>query len=282
VIGLLLPRLDDKNYTEIAKGIEEVASERNYNIMLCMTEENRAREKNYLDRFVLQRVDGLIFVFSELQKGDLDTVKSKGVPTVFIGRNPDFPDENAVYTDYSEAVGIAMDHLFGIGHTDVAMVYGRRSAQENREKIKGYRDFLTSRGIPCDESRIVRAENGYEGGMIAAMKFLREPSLPTAVFVSSDTMAVGLMEKFKQAGVKIPDDIAVVGYDNLKIAAYVNPKLTTIINPSHRMGLIAARILFDAIDGETQDPAVPKRIRIRSNLKIRRSCGHEGRLKEIF
>jgi LacI family transcriptional regulator len=282
LIGLLMPELGDKNYTEIAKGIEEIANENDYNIMLCMTEGNRAREKNYLDRFVLQRVDGLIFAFSELQEGDIDAVKNKGIPAVFIGRNPDFPDENTVYTDYGEAVDLAMGHLAMIGHTDIAMVYGKRPAQENREKLKGYRDFLSARGLPCDEGRIVRAENSYEGGMVAATKLLRAPSLPTAVFVSSDTMAVGLMEKFKQSGVRIPDDVAVVGYDNLKISAYVKPKLTTIAKPSHRMGLMAARILFDFINGEAQDAVMPKRILIRSRLKVRKSCGHEGRLKEIF
>jgi DNA-binding LacI/PurR family transcriptional regulator len=106
------------------------------------------------------------------------------------------------------------------------------------------------------------------------------PRRPRAIFVSSDLMAIGAMEKFKQSGLSIPNDVAIAGFDNLKMSAFVEPKLTTVAKPAYRMGLIAARVLFDLI-GENE-ASEAQEILIQSKLKVRKSCGHTGRLREIF
>ena len=112
-------------------------------------------------------------------------------------------------------------------------------------------------------------------------KLLSEGRKPEAVFVTSDYMAIGAMDKIKQMGMSVPEDIAIIGFDNLRISGYVEPKLTTVAKPMYRMGLVAARLLMDTIEEDRPD-AEPQEILIQSKLKIRKSCGHDDRFSEIF
>jgi LacI family transcriptional regulator len=161
------------------------------------------------------------------------------------------------------------------------MICGIRPRIENADKLEGFRKTLKEEGIDCPEEYYLEEENSIEGGYLAASKLLNQKDRPEAVFVSSDIMAIGAMEKLKQSGLKIPQDIAVVGFDNLKISGYLEPKLTTVSKPMYRMGLVAARLLFDIMEDE-QDDSEPQEILIQSKLKVRKSCGHKDRVKEIF
>ncbi len=144
---------------------------------------------------------------------------------------------------------------------------------------------MDEEGLSCQTGHFFEEENSIEGGYLAASKLLKLKDRPEAIFVTSDIMAIGAMEKIKQSGLGIPQDIAVVGFDNLKISGYLEPKLTTVTKPMYRMGLVAARLLFDIMEDandENPEENEPQEILIQSKLKVRKSCGHKDRVKEIF
>ncbi|HVI39342.1 MAG TPA: LacI family DNA-binding transcriptional regulator [Anaerovoracaceae bacterium] len=282
VIALLIPDILDLGYMEIAKGVEDVAHQKKYNIMLCTTEEDRNKEKEYIENFIARKVDGIILVSSSLKKADLAQIRKQDVPVVLIGKNEDLAGENIVYTDYISATAEAVKHMIEIGHRKIGMIYGSRPKIENMDKLEGFKKTIREEGLILQQEHIVEEENSIEGGYLAASKLLNLKGRPEAIFVTSDIMAIGAMEKIKQTGLKIPQDIAIVGFDNLKISGFVEPKLTTVAKPMYRMGLVAARLLFDLMEDENEEDSEPQEILIQSKLKVRKSCGHRDRVKEIF
>lgn len=281
-IALLIPEITDLSYMEIAKGVEDVAHQKNYNIMLCATEDDRNKEKGYIENFIARKVDGIILVSTYLKRNDLAQIKKQNISVVIIGKNEELAGENLVYTDYKAAAAEAARHLIEIGYRKIGMIHGSRPKIENTDKLEGFRNTMEEEGLSCPAERILEAENSIEGGFLAASKLLNLKDRPEAMFITSDLMAIGAMEKFKQSGLNIPQDIAVVGFDNLKISGYLEPKLTTVTKPVYRMGLVAARLLFDIMEDENQEDNEPQEILIQSKLKVRKSCGHKDRVKEIF
>lgn len=282
VIALFIPDILDLGYMEIAKGVEDVAHQKKYNIMLCTTEEERNKEKEYIENFIARKVDGIILVSSSLNKNDLTQIKKQDVPVVLVGKNEGLIGENIVYTDYITASAEAVKHMIEIGHRKIGMICGSRPKIENLDKVEGFRKTITVEGLSYQPEYIVEEENSIEGGYLGACKLLNLTDRPEAIFVTSDIMAIGAMEKIKQTGLKIPQDIAVVGFDNLKISGFIEPKLTTVAKPMYRMGLVAARLLFDLMEDDREEDSEPQEILIQSKLKVRKSCGHKDRVKEIF
>ncbi len=281
-IALLIPEITDMGYMEIAKGVEDVAHQKNYNIMLCATEDDRSKEKEYIENFIARKIDGIILVSTYLKKRDLQQLRKQDIPVVLIGKNDELAGENLVYTDYKAAAAEATRHLIEIGYRKIGIIYGSRPKIENTDKLDGFRKTMEEEGLSYQAEHFFEEENSIEGGYLAASKLLNLTDRPEAIFVTSDIMAVGAMEKIKQSGLRIPQDIAVVGFDNLKISGYLEPKLTTVTKPMYRMGLIAARLLFDVMEDENQEDDEPQEILIQSKLKVRKSCGHKDRVKEIF
>ena len=280
-IALMVPEIIDQGYMEIAKGVEDVAKQKKYSIILCSSDEDREKELENIESFILRKIDGLIIVSSVLNKKDLAQYKKTDMPIVFIGKNKEQKGLNVVFTNYKEATIEAMNHLIEIGHKNIGMIYGSKPKSENMEKLEGYKNAIASAKFKLADSNIVVEENTFDGGYLAVSKILNQQVRPDAIFASSDNMAIGAMEKIKQLGLRIPEDIAVVGFDNLKISGYVEPKLTTVAKPMYRMGLIATRLLFDIME-ESQLESEPQEILIQSRLKVRKSCGHNDRLSEIF
>lgn len=280
-IALMVPEILDQGYMEIAKGVEDVARQKDQNIILATTEEDRSRELKTIESFIERKIDGLIIVSPVLVKKDLALFRNQKMPVVFIGKNPDLSQVNAVVTNYEEASTEAVNHLIEIGHRRIALIRGSRPFNENREKSEGYLRAIKKAGMDSSEERIIEEENTIEGGFLAMSRLLSEGDAPDAVFVTSDNMAIGAMDKIKQMGMRVPEDIAIMGFDNLKISGYVEPKLTTVAKPMYRMGLVAARLLMDIIEEDRPD-AEPQEILIQSKLKIRKSCGHDDRFSEIF
>jgi LacI family transcriptional regulator len=280
-IALMVPEILDQGYMEIAKGVEDVARQKDQNIILATTEEDRNRELKTIESFIERKIDGLIIVSSVLTKKDLAQFRNQKMPVVFIGKNPELTGVNGVLTNYSEAAAEAVNHLIEIGHRRIAMIQGSRPFNENREKSEGYHQAMEKAGLDHSEDWVVEEENTIEGGFLAMSKLFSEGRKPEAVFVTSDYMAIGAMDKIKQMGMRVPEDIAIIGFDNLRISGYVEPKLTTVAKPMYRMGLVAARLLMDTIEEDRPD-AEPQEILIQSKLKIRKSCGHEDRFSEIF
>lgn len=281
VIGLIVPDMLDPVNMEIAKGISDGAHQKSYSIMLCNTDFDLEKERAYVESFTGRRVDGLIFISSLLKKADLQRLKKNGVPYVLAGQNYSMENENVVYTDYKGGAEEAVTHLTEMGHKRIAMILGQTPKAENVEKLEGYKMALKKAKIPFRPELIVTGQNNMEGGFVATSKLLALQQRPDAIFASTDTMAFGAMEKIKQTDLNIPKDMALIGFNDLKTGAVVEPKLTTVTIPMYRMGLLAARLLFDIIE-EGAGTIIGQEVMLQSKLKIRKSCGNKERLREIW
>lgn len=279
VIGLVVPNILDPGNMELAKGVEEVAHQNGCNILMCNTEYGRSKELECTNALIERKVDGIVLIATLLEKKDLSRIRGKGISCVLVGKNESFEDENLVYTDCREAVGSATKHLFSLGRKNIAMVLGNSPKMEMGEKLAGYKDALKESGVKFNSELLAEAENSIEGGFLAAGKLLDNGRPFDAIMASTDLMAYGVLENLKQKGIRVPEDIALVGYDDLKMCAVIEPKLTSVTKPMYRMGLMATRLLFDNIEG---NDVVAEQILLQSKLKIRKSCGNKERLKEIW
>jgi len=281
VIGLILPDIQDSANMEMAKGVEDVAHQKNCDIMLFDTEYDAQKEWEYIEKLQGRQADGLILTSSLLSKQQFGMLKEKHTQYVLVGKTENADNDNIVYTDYESASQEATGYLINMGHERIAVLMGENPEMENNEKLKGYKNALAEAGIEYSSGLTATGRNNIEGGFAATGKLLDEKKGMTAIFATSDAMAFGAIEKLKQMGLKVPEDVALIGYDDLKVGAVVEPKLTTVTRPMYRMGLIAARMLFDIIE-DPEEYEEPQQVVLKSKLKIRKSCGNKDRLIEIW
>jgi LacI family transcriptional regulator len=279
-IALFVPNILNPLYTQIAKGIEEVAHQKGYNLLLCNTELSVLKERDYINMLIKRRIDGLIFSYSLLQLDDIERINNQKIPLVMIGQNADGISTNKVVADLELGVYQAITHLIEIGNREIAFISGPKKLSESCEKFKGYEKALREFGLSVNEKYIIEGDNEVEGGYLAAKKLLTLNPRVSAIFASNDLMAIGAMDAIKSEGYHIPRDFSIVGFDDIKMASLVEPKLTTVSHPVHKMGLIAARLLFDAI--ENKEEVFYQKVLLEPVLKVRKSCGHDDRVREIF
>lgn len=279
IIGVLAPDTLDMSNMEIAKGVEKIARKFNCNIILCNTGYEPDTERFQIETLVNRKVDGLILIDSLMDMPGLNSLKARGVPYVFVGRNDVSDNENLIYTDYVEAVEKVVDYLCDMERSRIVLLLPDDNTNTGREKAKGYRKALQRNGIEYDDSLLVYCDNSIAGGHVATEQLL-DSVKPDAVFAGTDTIAFGAIEAVKGRGLS-PDDVSVIGYEGLEAGAVVEPKLTTVIKPSMRMGLMAGRLLFDLINSE-DEPGKPSQIMLQSRMKIRKSCGNKERIREIW
>lgn len=282
VIGVLIPDTLEQSSMELVKGIDKVARKKGCNIIICNTNYNEAEEKKNVENLAAGKIDGLILVSSSLTKEDLLQLEKRKVPVVLTDRADLKNTHSVVSTDYREATRAAVEHFLEMGKRKIAMIVSKDAKFIGEYKKEGYRSAIKESCYDIQYTNVVEAEDSIKGGLIAAGKLLEQDESPDAIFAATDTMAFGVLERIKQANLTT-DDIGVIGYDGLEVGAITEPKLTTVAKPSYRMGLTAARLLFDIIrDKEEEQGYSPESVVLQSRLKIRKSCGNKERLREIW
>lgn len=279
-IGVMIPQVLNQVYMEMAKGVEDVAHQKGYISFMCNAEEDVEKERRYLELLIHRRVDGLVLLCSCLEEQDFKLAEEAGVPVVLVGGCKYNPGLNLVSVNFQESEKKATDHLIHIGYRRIALLYGNASGVENEEKIQGYKKALLQAQHRVEERYLMQVENSIEGGYLGAKKLVEMKQPPEAILTTSDMIAFGVMEAIKDQEKRIPEDIAVVGFDNVRMSNLVEPKLTTVDIPLHKMGIYGARLLFDMIESEEQEE--PKTILLQTKMKIRKSCGHKDRIGEMF
>lgn len=281
-IGLMIPQMLNPVHMETAKGVEDVAHQKGYTTFMCNVEDDTDKERRYLEQLIQRRVDGIILICSCLEKEDLLPAREKGIPIVLVGGSKSDLDLSMVSINHDAGAKKATNHLLQIGYKSIAMLRGSALGVKNEEKAEGYKEALKKAGLPLIDDYMMEVENTIEGGYLGAKKFCEMKSIPEAIFCTSDMLAFGAMDAIKDQGLKIPDDIAVVGYDNVRMSNLVEPKLTTVEIPLHKMGVYGARLLFDLVEGDNEQNKEPKTILLQTKMKVRKSCGHTDRIGEMF
>jgi len=206
-------------------------------------------KKSYLDHFKYRGVDGVVVFSSENDDDELEKVIESDLPSVIV--DLDSTDTNVIYSDNYQGTEMALKYLLELGHTKIAHIAGHQNTFSGIERMKGFLKATKQLGIQIPPSYIVNG--GFfsiEGGKEAMQQLLVLNDPPTAVFASSDTMAFGAMEAIQEAGLRVPEDISIIGYDNVEWSDYVTPRLTTVKQDVDKIGADAARILMNSINGK--------------------------------
>jgi DNA-binding LacI/PurR family transcriptional regulator len=244
-IGVLLDDLRNPFFAEIAGGIEELASELGYRLLLAAGGRQARRERAALEALLEYRVDGIILVSPRMRAQDIAAAATEA-PTIVIGRHVRGADADFVVVDEVHGTELVLEHLVGLGHEQIAHVDGGKGAggpQRRAAYVRGMKDRRLGRHV-----RVISGDFTEEAGVNAAREMTNGGRLPTAVFAANDMIAAGLLGGLDRAGVDVPGDVSIVGYDNIGIAHLAHVSLTTVDQPRTEMGRLALELLLDRID----------------------------------
>ncbi|EKY3090002.1 ribose operon transcriptional repressor RbsR [Cronobacter dublinensis] len=244
-IGMLITASSNPFYSELVRGVERSCFERGYSLVLCNTEGDEQRMNRNLETLLQKRVDGLLLLCTEThQPSPAIMTRYPAIPTVMMDWSP-FDGDSDVIQDNSLLGGdIATRHLIEKGFTRIACVTGPLDKTPARLRLEGYRAAMQRAGLPVPEGYEVIGDFEFGGGLRAMQSLLALPEPPQAVFMGNDAMAVGAYQALYQAGLRIPQDIALVGYDDIELARYMTPPLTTIHQPKDELGELAIDVLI--------------------------------------
>jgi LacI family transcriptional regulator, galactose operon repressor len=255
-IAVMFPDIGDPFYPALIKGVQALADEQSYTILLCTAEGDPEREESYLNLLRAKQVDGALVDGLVLPRSRIAPIVDEGFPIVSLDRDIDFPSIPLVQVDNRLGGRLATEHLLELGHRRIAHISGRPELRHSEERLSGYRDALADAGVDVDPS-LVDAGGFTEAGGYRAMQELleRDPSF-TAVFAVNDVTAVGALRAIRESGRRVPEDLSVVGFDDLWLAAYLWPPLTTVRQPLLEIGRRATEILLEVIRGERKSRRV--------------------------
>jgi len=250
-VGVLLNDLHNPWFAEVTDGIHAVAERFGYQLILASGRRSVRLESRALDTFLASRVDGIIVAGCRLAAARVEAVAAE-VGVVSVGRAFARVEFGSVTTDDADGARLAVEHLYELGHRDIAHIDGGKGAGAAPRRT-GYLRTMRRLGL-ADNAQVIAGDFTEEAGAHGAQRLLRG-SMPTAIFTANDLSAVGAIDVVERGGLTVPDDIAVVGFDNTSLAALNHIGLTTIDQPRREMGEVAARMLIDAINdrGELSD-----------------------------
>lgn len=278
VIGLVIPStvteiFSDPFFGTAIHGITEASTQAGYFVMLSMV--SVKNEPRFYERILRSRhFDGVLMLASHIDDPILPQLRSDKFPLVSFGSHPYYKDLTWVDTQQREGACRAVTHLIGLGHRRIATITGDLNMVAGLERRDGYKQGLLEAGLPIVPHLIVEGTWTQQSGYTAMQHVLNLHQRPTAVFVASDTMAVGALHAISEAGFMVPSDIAVVSFDDLPIASYASPPLSTMRQPILQMGACAVKLLINQIEDGAERG---QHIRFPTELIVRESCGAAAR-----
>ena len=268
-IGLIISDIQVPFHSEVAKGVEDTAQAHGYTTILCNSDENGEKERTYLDLLKGFRVGGIILEPTEDGVKNTEALVRSGVPVIEVDRISGAKGITSVLSENLEGAMTAARYLLGLGHTQLGVIAGELTS--GRERLKGIRTVLEEAGIDLPEPWIKRAQYNNTGGHRAALELLDEPEQPTALFVTSSVVMVGVLRALRERCVRIPEDLSVIGFDDAPWAPLANPPLTVIAQSGYSLGQRAAEIILETLEG-TRKKLSAKVVRLPTRLIERESC----------
>lgn len=267
IIGLVIPDIMNPFFPAVVKAIEEYASVNGYTVILCNTDSSPEKERRCISALIANRVDGVILASALDEKNQIQQdFKKYSIPYVLIDRRMKNDRCAGVFVDNEYAFYTAADFLIKHGNRKIAFIKGPTNISTTRERLEGYRSALKQYKIPFDPNLVAQGDFTYNSGYNAIIDLCDRGTQFSAVLASNDMMAIGALNALQTRGYKIPDEIEVIGFDNIEISKMVNPPLTTMEQPIYELGGKAAQALIKAIEGHSQAEA---NIRLEARLVIR-------------
>ena len=248
-IGLIVPDVANPFFTEVARGVEDGANKREYAVFLCNSDESVVKEERYINVLIEQQVRGVLFAPSDIKSNRMDEMKSRGISVTLLDREQKGEDHCSVSVDDIYGGRIAIEYLGELGHQNIAWVAGPESIPQVADRGNGVAKAAKAGGLNIETIR-VQLQNSAQGEE-AAKLILQLPKMPTAVFCANDLLALGVMRGLMAAKVKVPDQVSILGYDDINFASSAAVPLSSISQPAYQMGVTAADLLLsECEDGE--------------------------------
>jgi len=278
IIALIVPEISVPFFPELSRGVEDVAREHGYNVILCSSNNDQIQEARYLESLERRWIDGIIFsrVTGDTFKEKVPRLLENKVKMVFVDRVPaesklpvarvEIDNEKAAYT--------ATEFLIKLGHRDIACITGPLNTRIAQQRLEGYKKALKDNNLPIRDELIAegtfKLDSGFKG-----VNILLDRNVPfTAIFANNDLMAVGAIKALRKRNLQVPDDVSVMGFDGIPLSEYIDPSLTTVVQPIYEMGKTAAKLLLESIKkgGELKDHIV-----LDTRIEVRESTGERRR-----
>ena len=269
MVGLVVPDISNPFFSGLSRGAQDVARERGYFVVVCNTDGQLSREVSLLRSLYEHRMEGMIIDPVEARQDDFKFLLDRSVPVVLSGLDREGAIVDNAGVDDTEAARDAVQHLLDLGHTDIAMITGPRKQSRMTHRPEGYRKALADRAIAYREELVADGEYSQASGSACARDLLARGKKFTALFAANDLMAIGAMMAFQEQGLRVPEDVALIGFDNIPESAVTTPRLSTVDNPHYTQGRVTAEMLFERINADFT--GAPRAVVLPHRLVVRES-----------
>lgn len=273
-IGMLVTTSTNPFFGEVVKGVERSCYHQGYNLILCNTEGDNQRMKASINTLLQKRVDGLLLMCSTLEGERLDVFdRYPDIPVVVMDWGPILFASDKIQDNSLQGGYMAAKHLIECGHKEIGCITGPLIRHQAQMRYEGYKRALAEAGLGIHSDWIIESDFECEGGYQAFEKLYERGKLPSALFVCNDMMAMGVIQAANQRGLRIPDDLSLIGYDDVHIAKFMTPALTTIHQPKYRLGKAAIDTLLYRLENPDTTAQV---VQLEPTLVVRNSVRKLG------
>jgi len=276
-LGLVITTISNPFYIELAQGIEATARGLGYNIILCSTHSDLSIEKQHIDMLRSKGVDGIIFTSAHMGDPNIIALAEEGYPIILVNRRTYHPTvrENVDYVGVDNILGgfLAVEHLIKLGHKQIGIIGGSAESSVSFERLEGGKKAFDAYGLEPRADYFLGGDflkmSGYKGGK----QFINMADPPTAIFATNDYMALGTYQAMVEEEIKVPEKIALIGFNDIEFTAMKGIELTTIGQKKYEMGALAINTLVERVEGRKVEPS--KAIILEPELIIRKTCGFQ-------
>ena len=274
-LAVIVPDVANPFFTLIVRGAEDVARRAGYRVILCDTRADLGVEREVVEEMIAHRVEGILIApVSDRSREHLRRLAKFAVPFVLVDRTVPDISADAVLGDSAEGAQRLVEHLLSLGHRRIGLIVETDEVSTARDRRRGYQAALAAAGLPADPALIVEATVDPAGGFEGMRRLLELDNVPTAVFTVNNLVALGAIEAVRAAELEVPDDVALVCFDDIEYASRLYPFLTVMEQPAETFGTLGTQLLVERIEGRAPDRT--RVVVLPAEFVVRRSCGSDG------
>jgi LacI family transcriptional regulator len=271
MVALSIPDIMNPFWPEVARGVQDTCEAQGYTVALLNSDWDTGRELVHLQTVRRNRFDGLVLNPIRITNAEL---RSLNTPTVLLGSDDDYPDFDSVGSDSVGAVNTALEHLIALGHRRIGLIAGISQRSRPDTRYHCYIAMHQHHHLPLDLGLVIRCPYSQAEGAAAMRQLLSQAPPPTAVLAGNDLLAIGALIAAKQAGLRIPDDLSIIGIDDIDASSTTSPPLTTVAKPKYDIGVRAATLLLERMRGD--QPPTPRKVLLQGQLQVRETTRPPG------
>jgi LacI family transcriptional regulator len=269
MLGLVVSDITNPFFPEVIRGFQDIALQSGYDVMMAATNYESLRTGLCIERMIDRKVDGVAIMTSEVPRSLTDQFSNRRVPLVFLDIGKVGIGVSNIKVDYSQGITQALVHLLALGHSRIAFISGPRGLKSARVRREAFLRCLDRHGVVEHRQLVEEGNHRVDGGLMAAARLLQRANPPTAILASNDLTAIGAMRAIRQAGLRVSEDVSIIGFDDIDMAQFTEPPLTTVRLARSELAHLACHALLEAIEGKEQGAELP----IGTQLVLRASTG---------